>query len=378
MNLVTISRLASTILLSSSILFQSCNTASPEEVKKIQGEGAGTSVEGSGLVTPTKDAPIWAGNIAPEMLAVLEQLDSFSNKPFELLTPIEARRSSSVQDAVDTLIKRNDVAPPTLSSDTSSFSIPVKNGKIVLRVYTPKQGQAPFPVIVYYHGGGFVLGNVAVYDASARALAEKAEAIVVSVNYRLAPEHKFPTAHEDALAAYEWVLKNTQTINASPNLIAVAGESAGANLAANVCMMAKKKNIKPPVHQLLIYPIAGPDMNTDSYQKFAAAQPLNKAKMMWFFKQYLQNDHQINDPRIALVNADLQGLPSTTVITAGLDPLYSEGILLVEKLKAAKVKVESKNYPNVTHEFFGLNSLVPQATEAQLYAGEQLKAAFAN
>ena len=259
--------------------------------------------------------------------------------------------------------------------DTSGQQIPVTGGNIHARIYTPK-GSGPFPVIVYYHGGGFVIADLDVYDASARALAEQVNAVVVSVAYRMGPEHKFPTAHMDSFAAYEWVTKNAASIKGDPNKIAVAGESAGGNLAVNMAIMARDKNIKTPLHILAVYPIAQSDMNTASYKKNAAAKPLNKPMMEWFNKHYLNNISEAKDPKISLVNANLKSLPPVTIITAGIDPLQSDGMMLADKLKAAGVTVDTKNYDGVTHEFFGMAAIVPEAKDAQRFAAGELKKAF--
>jgi acetyl esterase/lipase len=244
-----------------------------------------------------------------------------------------------------------------------------------LRIYTPK-GNGPFPVIVYYHGGGFVIASPDVYHASAQAFAEQTNAVVVSVSYRLGPEHKFPTAHTDSYAAYEWTVKNAASINGDPDKIAVAGESAGGNLAVNMAIMARDKGIKVPLRVIAVYPIAQSDMTTESYVKYASAKPLNKPMMEWFSKNYLNNVAEAKDPRMSLVDANLKGLAPVTIITAEIDPLNSDGILLADKLKAAGVSVDFKNYPGVTHEFFGMSAIVPEAKDAQKYATDQLKQAF--
>lgn len=165
-------------------------------------------------------------------------------------------------------------------------------------------------------------------------------------------------------------------MNGDPKMIAVAGESAGGNLAANVSIMARDNNVQIPVHQLLVYPVANSDMNSESYKKNAMAKPLDKPMMEWFVKNYLNNMAEAKDPRISLVNANLKGLPPTTIITAEIDPLQSEGQLLADKLKSADVKVDSKNYSGVTHEFFGMAIIVPQAKDAQAYAAGELKKVF--
>lgn len=325
---------------------------------------------------PVGPAPAWAPDIRPEMQAVIEKMESYKDKPAADLTAQEARKNHTPTDAVMDLIKENNIAVPSPKVDTSGKNIPVSGGNIHLRIYTPSDGKDTYPVIVYYHGGGFVIADLDVYDASARGLAEQAGAVVVSVAYRLAPEHKFPTAHNDAYAAYSWVVKNAASIKGDVKKIALAGESAGGNLAANVSIMARDKGMQKPVHQLLIYPVASSDMNSASYQKYADAKPLNKALMSWFVKNYLNNMGEAKNPMINLVQANLKNLPPTTIITAEIDPLQSEGAMLADKLKAAGVSTDLKNYDGVTHEFFGMAAVLPQAKDAQAYAANRLKAAF--
>jgi acetyl esterase len=356
----------------------SCSNGSNESTTgsdSTQNEVVTASADSS-AIKPKGQAPEWAPSIKPEMQAVIEQLVSYGDKPIEDLTAKEARKNQTPTDAVMDLIKANNIPMPPSGVDTAGKEIPVAGGNIHLRTYTPKAGKAPYPVIVYYHGGGFVIANIDVYDASAKGLAEQTGAIVVSVAYRLAPEHKYPTAHMDSYAAYEWVVKNAASMNGDPKRIAVAGESAGGNLAVNVAIMARDKGQTQPLHILAVYPIAQADMNTASYQKNANAKPLNKAMMAWFTKNYVNTMDEAKKPLISLVNANLKGLPPTTIITAELDPLQSDGMLLTDKLKAAGVKVESKNYDGVTHEFFGMAAVVPQAKDAQAYGAGKLKAAF--
>ena len=327
-------------------------------------------------ITPTGPQPSWAPNIKPEMLAVIEKLESYKDRPIPELSAVEARKNHTPTDAVMDLIKEKGIAVPVSKVDTTGRDITVNGGSIHLRIYTPQGAKDVCPIIVYYHGGGFVIADLDVYDASARGLSEQVGAVVVSVAYRLGPEFKYPTAHKDAFAAYEWVLKNADSIKGDAKKVALAGESAGGNLATNVSMMARDKGIMIPVHQLLIYPVSGSDMENESYKKYADAKPLNKKVMQWFVKNYLNNMNEAKSPMISLVNANLKGLPTTTVISAEIDPLQSEGKLLSEKLKAAGVNVTMKLYEGVTHEFFGMAAVVPQAKEAQAFAAEQLKAAF--
>ena len=229
---------------------------------------------------------------------------------------------------------------------------------------------------MYYHGGGFVIANLDVYNGGAQGLCELTGAIVVSVEYPKGPEHKFPAAHTVAFDAYQWVLKNAQSFNGNAAKIAVAGESAGGNLAANVSLMARDKKIMVPLYAVLVYPVANNDMNAESYTKYADAKPLNKAMMGWFVKNYLSNMAQSADSRISLVNANLKGFPPTLIIGAEIDPLQSEGKLLSEKLEAAKVDTDYELYTGVTHEFFGMAVIIPQAKAAQELAASKLKAAL--
>jgi acetyl esterase len=335
-----------------------------------------TMMGDSVALKPAGPAPEWGKTIHPEMQAVIEKLVSYGDKPIESLSAVDARKNHTPTDAVMDLIKENNIPVPAPGVDTTGKDIPVTGGNVHLRIYTPKTGTAPFPVIVYYHGGGFVIADLDVYSASAQGLAEQVGAVVVSVAYRQAPEKKFPTAHDDSFAAYEWVVKNAASIKGDPKKIAVVGESAGGNLAANVSMMARDKKIMVPVHEVLVYPIAQADMNTQSYIANANAKPLNKAMMAWFTEKYVNTMADAKDPRISLVNANLKGLPATTLITAEIDPLNNDGMMLAEKLKAAGVTVDSKNYEGVTHEFFGMAAVVPEAKQAQAYAAEQLKKAF--
>ncbi|RZK77891.1 MAG: alpha/beta hydrolase [Pedobacter sp.] len=327
-------------------------------------------------VKPTGPAPEWGPGLKPQMQAVIEKLASYKDRPISELTAVQARQNHTPTDAVKDLMTENNIPMPVFNVDTVGKEIPVTGGNVHLRIYTPKTGNGPFPVIVYYHGGGFVIANIDVYDASAKVLAEKTGAVVVSVAYRLAPENKFPIAHNDSFAAYEWVVKNAASIKGDPKMVAVAGESAGGNLAMNVAIMARDKGIAAPKHILAVYPIAGSDMNTESYKKNAAAKPLDKPMMAWFTKNYLNSMAEAKDSRINLVAANLKGLPAVTIITAEYDPLQSDGMMLADKLKAAGVKVDSKDYSGVTHEFFGMGALVPEAMDAQKYAVDQLKKAF--
>ncbi len=325
---------------------------------------------------PAGAKPQWAPDIDDNMQVVMDKLASYGDPALETLSAAEARKMHTPADAVMDVMRENNIAMPVAMVDTMGKDIPVQGGTNHVRIYTPKNGTGPFPIIVYYHGGGWVIADLNTYDASAKGLAEKTGAVVVSVHYRQGPEHKFPTAHNDAFAAYQWALQNAASFKGDTARIAVAGESAGGNLACNVSIMARDKGIKIPVHQLLVYPVANSDMNSESYQKWGGAKPLSKPLIEWMVKNYLPNMEAAKDPRISLVNANLKGLPPTTIIAAEIDLLQTEGKLLADKLKDAGVEVSYKLYDGVTHEFFGMAGVVPDAKDAQELAASHLKSAF--
>lgn len=335
-----------------------------------------TKTDSSKSIKPKGPKPSWGPNLTSEMWAVVEKLGSYGDKPIPQLTAVEARKNHTPTDAVMDLLKENNIPKPVFNVDTMGKDIPTDGGNIHIRIYTPKTGSGPFPVIVYYHGGGFVIANLDVYDATPNILADQVGAVVISVAYRLAPEHKFPTAHMDAFAAYKWAVANAANIKCDPKKIAVAGESAGGNLAVNMAIMARDKGIMLPTAILSVYPIAQADMNTPSYQKNANDKPLDKPMMMWFAQKYLNSMAEAKDPCMNLVAANLKGLPPTTIITDEYDPLHDDGTMLADKMKAAGVTVDSKNYDGVTHEFFGMGAVVPTAKHAETYAVGQLKKAF--
>lgn len=312
-----------------------------------------------------------------QMQAVLDQLTALGGKPIALLDPSEARQQPTPSDAVKALLtKEARSTTPDVGVTTSDRTIPGPGGPLPVRVYTPQEGSAPYPVVVYYHGGGWVIANKDVYDAGARALAKLANAVVLSVDYRQGPEHKFPAAHDDAFAAYKWVLSNAASIKGEQSRVAVAGESAGGGLALATAIQARNDGVPLPAAIIAIYPIAGTDTMTPSYVENAQAVPLNRAMMTWFFNNYLRSPADRQDARVNLVAADLHGLPPTTIINAQIDPLRSEGEKLADKMRAAGDQVDQRTFPGVTHEFFGMGAVVDQATAAEQMAANALKKAF--
>lgn len=311
----------------------------------------------------------------PEMKTVLEELKKDPGRPVEKSTVDQARLKTSPQNLAEKMAKEKGTLETISNVEISDIEVSGAAGNIPARLYKPS-GKGALPVVLYFHGGGWVMGKNEDYDATLKSLANKTGAIFISPEYRKAPENKFPAAHNDAFAAYGWVINNAATIGGDPKRVAVAGESAGGNLAINVAIRARDTKKQMPIHQLLVYPVAGTDMTTPSYQANQNSAPLNAGMMSWFMKNYLRNDEDLKDKRINLVNADLKGLPPTTIITAGIDPLRSEGKMLSEKLQKAGVDVTYKDYPGMTHEFFSMAPILNEAKQAQEEAADEMKDSF--
>ncbi|MDZ5461060.1 alpha/beta hydrolase [Azohydromonas lata] len=315
-----------------------------------------------------------------DMAAVLDTLAAMSPKPIETLTVEEARKQPTPADAVKALLKSQDKEsdPARITPDVTATdrTIPGAAGPLPARVYTPKEGGS-WPVIVYFHGGGWVLGSKESYDAAPRALSGLVKAVVVSVDYRLAPEHKFPAQHDDALAVYHWVAERAADLQGDPKRLALAGESAGANLALSTAISARQAGMTPPQHVLAVYPMVQlTDLDTPSYRDSAQAKPLNKAMMGWFADKVFSSPGQKQDPRVDLLRADLSLLPTVTLIRAQIDPLRSDGELLERALKKAHVSFKSQTFAGVTHEFFGMAPAVGNAKSAQHLAAKELRQGF--
>ncbi len=360
------------------LTFAACGDSSntSTETRDTTATASNTEAHMPADLKPANAKPGWGKDMTDPMAVVIEKLVGFNAPPLTSLSAQEARKQPSPADAAMAVMKDHNIPDPASNVDTTGKDIPVKGGQIHLRIYTPKTGKDSYPVIVYYHGGGWVIADLNTYHASAQGLANQAEAVVVSVAYRQAPEHKFPTAHNDSYAAYEWTVKNAASIKGDPKRIALVGESAGGNLATAVSMMARDKGMQLPVHEVLVYPIAAYDFTTQSYKESDSTKPLGSGLMKWFFQQYLNSPADGKNPMISLVTADLKGLPPTTIVAAQYDPLRSEGEMLEENFKKAGVEVKRRLYNGTTHEFFGMAALVPEAKDAQAYAVDALKQAF--
>jgi acetyl esterase/lipase len=315
---------------------------------------------------------------AADMQAVLANHAALAPRPIERLSPLRARLQPSPADAAKRTLRRRGQStapdPAVVTQDLPYGGDP----KQFARIYRPAAGRSgPMPVVVYYHGGGWVIADVNTYDATPRMLAKQLGAIVVSVEYRHAPEFKFPAQHEDAAAAYRWVLDHARDWGGDPARIALAGESAGGNLAVATAIYARDNRLRAPVHILSVYPIANSAPNLPSRRDSAQAKPLNTAMLDWFGFFYSRTPADRMDPRINLVGADLAGLPPVTIVNAQIDPLRSDGETLADALRAAQVRVEQRTFAGVTHEFFGLGQVVRGAEDANRYAVERLQGALA-
>ncbi len=328
-------------------------------------------------VKPTLEEVIGKIHADDDMLEVLTEFASLEPGPIEKFDADTARRNPTPADAVRRVLERKGrpTDPESLVPGvrTQDFAIPRPAGPLEARIYLP-EGVGPFPVVLYFHGGGWVIGSKDVYDGGARALARAAQAAVVSVDYRLAPEHPFPAAWDDALAAYKWLLGNPAKINGDGGRIALAGESAGGNLAVATAIAARDAGLPLPEHVLAVYPVAQTELDTESYVENAISVPLDRRMMRWFFRHVTRSAQDELDPRLRLIDADLEGLPAVTIISAHIDPLRSDGVKLEDALNAAGVEVERRDYDGVVHEFFGMGAVVAKAREAMEYAGERLRA----
>jgi len=356
------------------VSFAACGRAADSRADSASAR-SGVNVAGADSLA-TADV---AGTTEPQMQAVLDQLGALGPKSLVTLTPVEARKQPTPADAVAAMLlaQGRDTAASALVTGVTSIDRSIRGavGNIPARIYTP-DGTGPFPVIVYYHGGGWVIADKVVYDAGARGLSKQANAVVISIDYRRAPEAKFPAQHDDALAAYRWAIANAASIRGDAARIALAGESAGGNLALATAIAARDAKLQKPLAVVSVYPIAQSDTTTASYNTYANAKPLSRPMMNWFATQTVRTPADMQDPRINLVRANLRDLPPVTIINAQIDPLLDDGAMLERALRDAGTPVERRVYDGVTHEFFGMAAVEDKAKDAQQYAGKRLSEAF--
>ena len=319
-----------------------------------------------------------SGRPDADMQAVLDAHAALGARPIETLTVQQARTQPSPADAVNRVKTMMGMpTAPDAAVTTQNLTYPTGGGTQPVRIYKPAGATGSnLPVVVYYHGGGWVIADLDVYDATPRAMARSLNAIVVSVEYRKGPEHKFPAFYEDANNAWRWVQQNAAAWGGDPMKIAVAGESAGGNLAVNVAIAARDNGWTAPRAILAVYPIANADPQLASKMENTASLPLRTATLGWFGQYALRSPADQNDPRYNLVAANLRGLAPVTIVNAEIDPLNSDGETLMTALRGAGVQVERRVWEGSVHEFFSMADVVADAREAQTWSFGRLRTAL--
>lgn len=308
--------------------------------------------------------------VVPEIQVLLDQLAA---APIDMatVTPDAMRMMYQVIAAA-----RGEVAEVEAVEDRD---LDGPGGALPVRIYRPR-GDGPAPVLVWYHGGGWVIGDIATSDATARRLCAEAGAVVVSVGYRLAPEHPYPAGPDDAWAALGWVAAHAAEIGGDPARLAVGGDSAGGNLAALVALRARDEGGPALRHQLLVYPATDLAMDHPSIHENGEGYFLTEAAMLWFADHYLGADRQHGDPAspaVSPLRAEVAGVAPAQVLTAEFDPLRDEGDAYAARLAEAGVPVDHVPHPGLIHGFFSMGSLSPDADEATAAAIDRLRAALA-
>lgn len=297
------------------------------------------------------------------------ELDAVKLTPLAQQTPAEAR--AAFEKRVATTPKLGD---PVAKVDNRG--IPGPGGKLPVRVYTPN-GKGPFPILVYLHGGGWVLGSLETHDDLCRSLCSRSNALVVSVDYRLAPEHKFPAALEDGHAALKWCAENGAEIGGDGKRLATAGDSAGGNLAAAVALHARDKGGPKLAAQVLIYPVLNHNFDTASYHQFATGYGLSRDAMLYYWKTYLPKPEEASNPYASPLQAkELSGLPPALILTAQYDVLRDEGEAYAARLKAAGVPVQGTRYLAMNHGFIRSGATLEPAKRGLQEIADALRKAF--
>jgi acetyl esterase len=310
----------------------------------------------------------------PQIVKVLEAIKKAGLRPIEAMTPAEARAQME-----ETANSRK--AEPLPVARTEERAIPGPAGLIRLRLYWPNAAESTveaLPAIAYYHGGGHVIGSLDTHDLIARNLCAGAASLVASVDYRMGPEHRFPAAVEDCFAALRWLHDNAASLGADPNRLGVHGDSAGANLAAVVALMARDAGGPLLRLQSLVYPVADYTLSSASYGKFAEGYGLlTRAAMVWFQERYLRSPADAEDWRASPIKAaSLAGVVPAIILTAECDVLHDDGERYAEALRRAGVAVEYREYPGMIHGFLGMVPVVDDAMNAQRAVWAAFKQAF--
>jgi acetyl esterase len=310
-------------------------------------------------------------SLHPQIQQVLKVMAELKLRPIEEMTPTEAREQME-------LTARSRRAEPLPVARVEDRTMPGPAGDIRLRFYWP-DAAAPVPAIVYYHGGGHVIGSLDTHDLVARNLCGGVGALVVSVDYRMGPEHRFPAAVEDSFAALQWVQANAASLGADPGRIGVHGDRAGGNLAAVVALRARDSGGPALRLQSLVYPVTDYAMTGASYQTYANDYGiLTKRAMEWFRDHYLRAPADAEDWRASPLRApDLAGVAPAIVVAAECDVLHDDGSRYAEALRRAGVPVEYREYAGMIHAFFGMMPAVDDAMNAQHAVWAAFKRAFA-
>lgn len=306
--------------------------------------------------------------LTPAMHGVLERMARASQVPLHALTPQQARLAYEAGAGVLEI-------PAHKLERVESRTLPTRDGfDLPFRLYAPSS--AVLPVLVYFHGGGFTIGSIATHDALCRTLSHLAHCAVVSVNYRLAPEHVFPVAHNDAWDAVQWVAAQGESLGLDTARLAVGGDSAGGTLAAACAIEAQQAGL-PLLLQLLFYPGCTAHQDTPSHKTFGQGFVLEEAGINYFFDQYIPRREDRNDWRFAPLNApDVDGVAPAWLGLAECDPLVDEGVMYADKLRTAGVAVDLEIYRGVVHEFIKMGRAIPQARQAHGDAARALRHAF--
>ena len=293
----------------------------------------------------------------PQAKQFLTDLEAQGLPPLETMAILEARATDA--NFGDVQGDLQDV------SSVRDLLVPGEAGSLPVRIYNPNPGTLQ-PIVVYFHGGGWVVGSIDVVDKPCRELANAAQCIVASVNYRLSPETKFPGPAEDCYSAVRWFAENAQDFDADTRNLVVAGDSSGGNLAAAVCLMARDRGGPHISQQLLIYPVMSPTRDTqfDSYVENESGYLLTRDQMEWFWGNYAPSDSEARQPYASpLLAEDFAGLPRGLIVTAEFDPLRDEGLAYASALKEAGVDVRTTTYPGAIHGFFWFNGIMDQGRE---------------
>lgn len=323
-----------------------------------------------------------SGLLDPQAQAIADAHSSLEPQPFEILTPEIARQQPGPKDAVQKVMKERGLSGPEPVGSVEDLAIPDgAGGTQRLRVYTPQNVQPGAPIVFWIHGGGWVLFTIDDhYDDSCRGLCNKTGAIVVTPDYRRAPEAVFPAAHDDVLAAYRWVREHAAELGGDPQRIGIGGESVGGNMAPATVRQLAEAGEPLPIALVAVYPLTTGEQFGDSFEDAADARPLNRPLVSWMAMHAFEGKPDAaTDPRIDLLGWDqeqVRCLPPTLVITDERDPLRSQGEQWAKNLEQAGVPVTATRYQGVMHEFFGAAAVLDQAERAQQQAAQHFRAAF--